>query len=783
MSSDTRSGTGRDAPLDTGGSSTSELPASQPHGQGAPPPRKARCRYFGQPSGCRSGASCPFRHETVDTAQRSTAAVQQQPVHGPQPSPPPTQTSGAGESPVAPPGSTAGRVNTPRITSRPVPQSQLADPRAYQLSQLRRRFTPAEHNENSSTILTFRMRPSDPDFPYPLEALHCSLRIPSDYPNGGKPTLGVTNPDMERGYQINIECGFDRIVASAKSATLLACLNSLDRELESLLSSQKADTIKIVQHSKKLAQDNIAPHYPVGSHAQAPALPHPVPQLRPKSPEYSAEQRSQARDARESQVRQLETRMGRLPQFVRSTDGLAFTVPIEPRKRGELPIELQALKIVKLIVPESYNLTPCRIELVGVTGEAVRCVEEAFQLRTAQEPTVSLFQQINYLSQNIRIMAKQQQRIKEASPLERTPAQAEHSEWSQSLPLRNDQQSQKRAEVSDRPHVITIPRPPEWDVSNNAAAEDSDTSSESNDNDDVEDSEVTGHASASGNASLPERGVLISFPHLDLHGIELLEIVALCIIVKCDRCKDSKDVTNLQDNSDGTHARQDSCKKCASPLTIGYRPEPLHVNSIRAGYLDLVGCAIVDLLPSSFIPTCADCSTTYARPGVTSGRGEVSIAFCRSCHRKMTFGLPEVKFLRTSASTAVRASQGPIRKKKPESLGIVAGQELPNRGRCSHYKKSYRWFRFSCCNRVYPCDRCHDETADHVLEHANRMICGFCSREQNYRPKDCGICHAWLTVRPGKGFWEGGQGTRDTTKMSRKDPRKYKRAKGSKPSS
>jgi len=32
------------------------------------------------------------------------------------------------------------------------------------------------------------------------------------------------------------------------------------------------------------------------------------------------------------------------------------------------------------------------------------------------------------------------------------------------------------------------------------------------------------------------------------------------------------------------------------------------------------------------------------------------------------------------------------------------------------------------------------------------------SREQNFRPKDCGICHAWLTVRPGKGFWEGGQG-------------------------
>ena len=30
---------------------------------------------------------------------------------------------------------------------------------------------------------------------------------------------------------------------------------------------------------------------------------------------------------------------------------------------------------------------------------------------------------------------------------------------------------------------------------------------------------------------------------------------------------------------------------------------------------------------------------------------------------------------------------------KDEKLGIVAGQMLPNRGRCSHYSKSYRWFR------------------------------------------------------------------------------------------
>ena len=75
---------------------------------------------------------------------------------------------------------------------------------------------------------------------------------------------------------------------------------------------------------------------------------------------------------------------------------------------------------------------------------------------------------------------------------------------------------------------------------------------------------------------------------------------------------------------------------------------------------------------------------------------------------------------------------------------------------------------------------CHDEASDHPNEHANRMICGFCSREQNYRPEDCGICHALLIGKKGSGFWEGGKGTRDKARMSRKDPRKYKRRGGSK---
>ena len=161
------------------------------------------------------------------------------------------------------------------------------------------------------------------------------------------------------------------------------------------------------------------------------------------------------------------------------------------------------------------------------------------------------------------------------------------------------------------------------------------------------------------------------------------------------------------------------------------------------------------------------------------------MAVCRECHRRMSkvpnlhtevtfvshtshaaFKIPEIKFL--LISTASRTNQAPVRKRPKDSLGITAGQPLPKTGRCTHYNRSYRWFRFSCCSKVFPCDKCHDAESDHPNEHANRMICGYCSREQNYRPEDCGVCHSSLIKKAGSGFWEGGKGTRDKSRMSRK---------------
>lgn len=69
--------------------------------------------------------------------------------------------------------------------------------------------------------------------------------------------------------------------------------------------------------------------------------------------------------------------------------------------------------------------------------------------------------------------------------------------------------------------------------------------------------------------------------------------------------------------------------------------------------------------------------------------------------------------------------------------------------------------------------RCHDLSPtnldQHPNEHATRMLCGLCSREQAYHPSTCRHCHANLVGnKSGNGFWEGGKGTRDRVKMNRK---------------
>ncbi|OAX77959.1 hypothetical protein ACJ72_07736 [Emergomyces africanus] len=670
----------------------------------------------------------------------------------------------------------------PQAVQRPTPRAQIEDPREFQINQIKRRFHPQERSDEYGTYLTFDMNPSDPDFSNRLKSLTCAMHVPLDYPLRGIPSLEIVDDNIEMRYKILIQEQFDSITKARFSGTLLIWMNALDRSLPKIFSTAAAGAVPKPPDS---GSDGVQSFFP------------PLTELAQPREMTMSQEKEQARQRREKEITQLTSRLGRTLMFSKSSDGVSFTIPLNPLKPHLVPQSLKPVKTFCLVVPLLYPLEPCRIKIPGIDDSTARVTELSFEKHVIENPSASLISHVNYLSTMLHILATRPIEdaelgravtsllLKDKSKSDGITSSSATAPPPQSRPT----DTEVPAEFTDRPHIQVIPRPPEWMSPKQAGESDSDESDYS----DSEESVTEEHGDHDGGVNITSmppppagRDVALSFPSMELLGIELLELKALHLTLKCERCKEFFDVKNIKIGDDGVSVppkRVEACRKCGNYLSIGFRRELMHPSSNRAGYLDLEGCHAVELLPSNFIPTCSECSATYPSPGIVAVRGDDASAVCRGCHHKMRFKIPEVKFLLVGAGGGGGGtSHTRVRTRKPkEVLGIVAGQELPRRGRCSHYGKSYRWFRFSCCLKVFPCDRCHDAATDHPNEHANRMICGFCSREQNYRPESCGICHSTLVGKAGSGFWEGGKGTRDKRRMSRKDPRKYKRRGGTAP--
>ncbi|CAG7922070.1 unnamed protein product [Penicillium olsonii] len=763
--------------------------------------------------GCRLGAGCPYLHDTSATEAKEPPLEQESSTQATDDTSTATENIVAEARNLSLGGTTPTQRSTPTVSvqpQRPVSSMEQSNPREFQVNQLRRRYRPHETNDDQGTTLTFGLVPSDPDFPFELERLQCVLRVPKSYPQG-RPTLTVTNSEMEAAYQANVARGFDDIVdftyRTNARGTLLGWLNSLDKKLEPLLTTlERGPTLKFFANhgdataskEDKIPEKEDPPKIPQPAPKPVVATPPRQSQTRKVIPNYTAEAKATAEKRRAVETKQLEARLGRLPMFQKVANGKTYVIPIQPTKRDRLPRVIQALKTVKLNVPQLYPLQNSSIKLQGVEGDEAKATELGFTQWVEQTSQLSLVSQINYLASNIHKFAET------PLPEAEDPAAVPPAEDEEVEDLDEPSQPEETIhEDEDRPHLHVIPRPPEWSVPdpNSGAEGTSDESSYDEDDFSEEDEEGGAPVPAAVENNAPGRGVALSFPYLELYGIELLELTTLNVTVKCDRCKVPVDIKNVPQITDekGQMAKQESCKKCANNMSVAFRRQLMHSHANRAGYLDLDGCTIGDMLLSDFIPTCSECSTAHPAPGVPAVRGESAMAICRQCHRKMVFKVPEVKFLLVGSAAISARGALPLKRKPQEVLGIVAGQELPRRGRCQHYAKSQRWFRFvfqmginirvltfhrfSCCSKVFPCDKCHDAETDHPNEHANRMICGYCSREQIYRPENCGICKAILIGKAGSGFWEGGKGTRNRALMSRKDPRKFKRVGGNAPTS
>ena len=434
--------------------------------------------------------------------------------------------------------------------------------REFEINQIRWRFSSAETSTADLTILAFKLYPTDPDFPYDLDYLDCILQVPLKYPESDPPTLNVKNKEMERGFSFNIEQGFNSIVKATPKSTLLSYMNSLDRRLEALLSGDKAETIKFVPNAYK-SNNQIATGHLLGSEPASKGVEETV-LIKQAEPTYSSEQRALAATRRELETRQLEARLGRQPLFSKSSDGIAYTLPIDPRRRSDLPVPLQGIKTIRLFVPMLYPLLPCRIALQGVARDAAISTERAFEQKAKESPETALMGHINFLATNIHNLASEETTEGESLDADSELGFEMLDLQDEEADDKPDRKSPTGTDFENRGHLHVIPRPPEWTIV--------DTTKSDGESEDMSDYEYTSSDEEVIHAidevkERPERGVSIDFPHIELYGVEVLELISLSLVVKCSRCKESMDVNNVR--YDAASPRQESCKKCTGLMSLG----------------------------------------------------------------------------------------------------------------------------------------------------------------------------------------------------------------------
>lgn len=484
-------------------------------------------------------------------------------------------------------------VSPNRVVPKPVPQSQVQNARGYHIEQLRRRYSPKETtNENGGTSLLFKLGPSDPDFPFELDHLECDLLVPAGYPKQ-PPQLRIKNKDIPRGFSINIEKGWDRLVEERRGATLLTLTNALDRKLEELLSEQKSETVKLTIFKDTRHLNTVSP-------SSVPETPSAKPYVPPRRyvPEetFTREQIAEAKARRAQETRQLESRMGRLPLYSKSNDGIVYTLPLEPRRRTELPPGLKPTKSVQLIIPVLYPLQPPRVLLNDVESKDAEGVEEMFTAKAVEQKQMTLMSHLNFLAQNIHSLARQAQ----ASAAEKESGEAESAVEDVYIKAKEAEHSSALG-GDDRSHIQVIPRPPEWctgeESDGSSGSEDEDSSYGEEDEEDEEDGGATlgepSSAQPPATGQTAERGTALTFPSIELRGIELLQVSILSLGVRCERCKTINEISGLKDDVEKTG----SCRKCTSGFVVKFRPELVHQNSIRAGFIDAAGCTVTELLP------------------------------------------------------------------------------------------------------------------------------------------------------------------------------------------
>ncbi|OLY77713.1 hypothetical protein AYI68_g8250 [Smittium mucronatum] len=622
--------------------------------------------------------------------------------------------------------------------------------------------------------LAVALKPFDDDFPYEIEELRFALVISNNYPavleNKSPVEIHVSNSDIPVGIKTNLESKFEDFVLKSysenpdNSPTISSLLEWLGKNLESIFNLKPASTLKFVSFQSNEAQliNNDS------AQDLSPSLRMPVQKPLAKTLKHSQNLSNiqKLELSRNIEIGQLEKRFP--SSFILSRDGASSIVKLN-LELSDTSINVDLFSIpLELKIPDvypSFKLHPSRAEpnlLNGVpsikikadsiqskTGkrsswavnnlESFKNLEATFQLNaiTSQATLLGL---INWLDINF-------------------------------MELLNDKHNSSDQVLTDDKKSETI-----------------------NPSDSLE--------STKNSQIWPQRkGIELKFGVVELDEIQLMTCKLLKLVIKCNKCKNNFDFDlNPTTSSDKDNQASKSCPNCGEVVDMRLRSGWIHQNSRSLGFLDTRNGIPVDLRPSNYNLVCDVCSnekndldkSNLLEPQNYTNKNIFEIACgtknqvnCRICHSKMSIYISDVSFvklvpgLQLGTTKLTKTSKKPTKSSVP--LGFALGSPLPQKGACKHYIKSFRWFRFPCCFNMYPCDTCHDikESHEHVL--AKSMICGFCSKEQNISKAElsgkcvnCGNSFYRKTSVASGAYWEGGNGVRDKSKLSKNDPRKYK---------
>ena len=287
---------------------------------------------------------------------------------------------------------------------------------------------------------------------------------------------------------------------------------------------------------------------------------------------------------------------------------------------------------------------------------------------------------------------------------------------------------------------------------------------------------------------------MILLKDLKFYNIALAEITQIKLLIKCLKCQKVafESFYMRLNKKDTIFYFGTTCPRCNNEIFSIFKSIFLHENNLsEAGIIYIIGGTVIDFLPSTFTLNCLKCNESK-NVKLRTGGLHFNDNKCRKCNLELNFFITGVTISLTYISNLdflekcqiINFQKFNFQIKDDVNLDnyikrcdkvIQEGKPLPDNGICKHYKYSFRWFRFGCCNKLFPCDVCHDEDSNHKSEFAKTIVCGFCACEQSQNNKVCQKCgKAFTRMDQGKKFWEGGKGMRNKALMSSKDSHKFK---------